>query len=356
MPTVCLNMIVKDESAVIERCLSSVIPLIDQWVIVDTGSSDNTPHLVQQTLEGIPGELHHRPWVNFGHNRTEALQLARGRADYLFFIDADERLEIDPAFRKAAISGPALSLEMLFAGTRYDRVALVSSDLPWRWEGVLHEYLDCGERVPQPRLHGLSIIVSSDGARSADPQKFQRDAALLEAALEDEPDNPRYMFYLAQSYRDAGELERAKACYARRAQLGGWDEEVWCSLHERALLAERTRESAGEVILHFLRAFENRPSRAESSCELSRVLGQQGLWGSAHIYAAIAADLPAPEDRLFVNDSYYTWRSCDQLALTSYYTDQKGQAARLWRDLLRNPALPAGERSRISTNLNWVSD
>jgi glycosyltransferase involved in cell wall biosynthesis len=68
-------MIVRDEALVIDRCLSSVAPFIDYWVIVDTGSTDNTPVLVEKTLAGIPGELHHRPWKNFGHNRTEALEL-----------------------------------------------------------------------------------------------------------------------------------------------------------------------------------------------------------------------------------------------------------------------------------------
>lgn len=349
-------MIVKDESAVIERCLSSVVPLIDHWVIVDTGSSDDTPQIIERALDGIPGQLHHCPWVDFGHNRTEALELAKGKADYLFFIDADEQLDIDPGFSKPSISGPALSVEMLFSDLRYDRVALVSNDLPWRWQGVLHEFLDCGESVLQPRLPGLRVIVSSDGARSADPEKYRRDAETLEQALKAEPDNPRYTFYLAQSYKDSGQLERAKESYAKRATLGGWDEEVWCSLHERALLAELTKEPPGDVILHFLRAFESRPSRAESSCELSRVLGNQGLWGSSHIYAAIAAGLALPDDRLFVKESYYRWRNRDQLALTSYYTGQKKQAARIWKEILRRPELPAEDRSRITTNLAWISE
>ena len=75
---VTLVMIVKDESRVIERCLASVLPVIDSWVIVDTGSTDDTKEKIKKFFDnvGIPGELHESKWVNFGTNRTEALELA----------------------------------------------------------------------------------------------------------------------------------------------------------------------------------------------------------------------------------------------------------------------------------------
>ena len=75
MSTVSLCMIVKDESQVIERCVRSVLPFIDSWTVVDTGSSDATPEIVKAVLSHLPGELHHRLWRNFAENRTEALAL-----------------------------------------------------------------------------------------------------------------------------------------------------------------------------------------------------------------------------------------------------------------------------------------
>ena len=85
-PTICLCMIVKNESQVIGRCLETVRDLIDYWVISDTGSSDNTRELIRAALDGIPGELHDEPWVNFGHNRTQNMQHARGKAGYLLLV------------------------------------------------------------------------------------------------------------------------------------------------------------------------------------------------------------------------------------------------------------------------------
>ena len=77
MPRICLNMIVKDEAPVIERCLRSVKPWIDHWVIVDTGSSDGTQAMIRKFMADLPGVLHERPWRDFAHNRNQAMALAR---------------------------------------------------------------------------------------------------------------------------------------------------------------------------------------------------------------------------------------------------------------------------------------
>ena len=81
--TVCLNMIVKNESAIIARCLESVIPFIDYWVIVDTGSTDGTQAIIKKFMSAkkIPGKLYEKPWVDFAHNRNEAMKFAKNRAN-----------------------------------------------------------------------------------------------------------------------------------------------------------------------------------------------------------------------------------------------------------------------------------
>src|SRR5207248_1832037 len=88
-PTLGLAMIVRDEAEVIERCIDSVREHIDYWVICDTGSVDGTQDVLRKALHDIPGELHEGEWVDFGHNRTELMKLARGKADYLLLLDAD---------------------------------------------------------------------------------------------------------------------------------------------------------------------------------------------------------------------------------------------------------------------------
>jgi glycosyltransferase involved in cell wall biosynthesis len=347
-------MIVRDESAVIERCLASVRPHVDRWVIVDTGSVDDTRDRIRRAMDGVPGDLFERPWRDFGHNRTEALELARDRADYLLFIDADELLAADAGASLRGLAGDAYSIEARYAELRYDRVSLVSTRLPWRWEGVLHEYLEAGRPVEQPRVPGFSIEVRSEGARSRDPRKFEKDAAVLEAALQREPSNARYAFYLAQSWRDAGQPAKAREWYEKRATMGGWDEEAWYSLYEIARLTERLGDEHGNVVAAYLRAYEARPRRAEPLVALARYLRLRSEFHGAYVFARAAAQLPLPGDRLFVDAEAYGWRRDDELALAGFYSGRAAEAAALWRTLLASSELPPAERPRIERNLQFT--
>src|ERR1700756_5080078 len=87
-PTICLSMIVRDEAHVVVETLDSVSGHIDYWVIVDTGSTDSTVETITSHMSelGIPGEMHERRWLDFGTNRTEALALCTGKADYIWVI------------------------------------------------------------------------------------------------------------------------------------------------------------------------------------------------------------------------------------------------------------------------------
>ncbi|HEX5958698.1 MAG TPA: glycosyltransferase, partial [Hyphomicrobiaceae bacterium] len=223
-PKICLNMIVKNEAHVIRRCLDSLRPVIDTWVIVDTGSSDGTQDIIRAHMKDVPGTLFERPWRNFGHNRTEALELARDTADYLLVFDADDVLTLPPGFAMPQLTRDAYALAMQLGTTAYWRTSLVSTRLAWRYVGVLHEYLDCGSPFNQERLAGPGIIAGIDGGRGRGldvAAKYARDARILEQALIDEPDNARYVFYLAQSYRDSGQLQKSLEAYQRRAAMGG---------------------------------------------------------------------------------------------------------------------------------------
>ena len=318
---ICLNMIVKNEAPVIRRCLDSVRPYIDRWVIVDTGSTDGTQDIIRAHLADIPGELHERPWRDFAHNRTEALELARGTADYLLFIDADEVLRGPDAFAWPALAADAYFLHAEYAGTVYSRCALVSTRLAWRWVGVLHEYLTSTPEAQKGHLDWPRIVVSHDGARARDPDTYRKDAEVLEKALRDEPDNARYAFYLAQTWRDAGEPLKARAAYRRRAAMPGWDEETFEALYEIGRMSEALRAPIGEIQAAFLAAYQFRPRRAEPLYQLARFHRERGEFALAYLFARQAAAIPRPADLLFVDDAAYLWRSLDELSVAASYVD-----------------------------------
>ena len=141
-PAICLNMIVKNEAHIVHEMLDSVAPYISSWVIVDTGSDDGTQDLIANHMArlGIPGELHERPWRNFGYNRTEALDLAKGHGDYIWVIDADDILVGTPDFTQ--LSADLYMLRRRIGTTICWRTQLFRDGLRWRWEGVIHETPD----------------------------------------------------------------------------------------------------------------------------------------------------------------------------------------------------------------------
>ena len=352
MSTVCLCMIVKNEAHIIRRCLDSVRPFIDHWLIVDTGSTDGTQNLIREHLRDLPGELFERPWKNFGHNRSEALELARDRADYFFVIDADEVLQLPPDYRRPPLHAESYTLDVEFGGINYGRVCLLRSQLPWRYVGVLHEYPDCGHPVERPLLAGPTVQVHTDGGRSQidTATKYARDAEVLEGALGDEPDNARYVFYLAQSYRDSGQPEKALAAYERRAAMGGWVEEAWYSLYAAARLAETLGHSPENVTYRYLQAYQCRPQRAEALCALARYQRLLGQYALGRLFAERAMNTPMTDDILFVNRADYLWSAADEYAVSSYWTGDCEDSRRVCESLLAGAHLPAAERQRVEDN------
>jgi glycosyltransferase involved in cell wall biosynthesis len=220
--TICLSMIVKNEAQVLARCFASLRRLIHYWVIVDTGSTDGTQDLIRTLMAGVPGELHERPWRDFGYNRSEALAVARPHCDYSLIIDADDVIEIPPGFQLPELSADSYSLDIRDTNISYRRTQIVRNALPWRYSGVLHEFLTCEDAKSSGHLP-IVMRRHHDGARRRNPETYVRDATILENALATEHDPfliSRYTFYLAQSYRDSGDKKRSLETYLRRADLG----------------------------------------------------------------------------------------------------------------------------------------
>jgi glycosyltransferase involved in cell wall biosynthesis len=358
--TVCLNMIVKNEAPVIRRCLDSVLPLIDSWVIVDTGSTDGTGDVIRDHLRHRPGELHERPWKHFAHNRSEALALARDRApraDYIMVIDADEVLEIAPDFVMPPLTADSYTVQVLYGGCTYLRRQLLRSVLPWRYEGVLHEYVTCEAARSEGHLSGLRTIPHHDGARARDPLTYRRDALLLEQALLEEPANTRYVFYLAQSYRDAGDYELATRHYKRRVEMGGWPEEIWYSQYQIAMLQERRDQPWPEVMDGYLAAWKMKPDRAGPLYRIGMHYQARGEYHLSHLFFARAITIPMPgHDRLFVEQALYDCQLPIEYAVACYYVGDHAAAIATNNRLLRSGRLPAHAIDQVVRNRRFSLD
>ena len=351
---ICLSMIVKNEAKVIERCLKSVLPFIDCWAIVDTGSTDGTQEIVKKLLGHLPGELNERKWQDFATNRNQALHLAKRFGDYALVIDADEELRVEGVFEILREAG--YYLDVIFGNAIYKRVAIVDLVEPWNWKGVLHEVLVHPTFQTTTSLPYASILVHTEGARSSQDQrtKFLKDSEVLLEELLKDPNNARYQFYYAQSLRDAGELKRAAKAYEKRVEMGGWGEERYIAQLERAKLLERLDEPFEGVVGAYLLAYEIRPGRAETMCELARYCRLQEKFELGYMFSWGVGTFAKTDDILFVDQSVYDWRLRDEMAINAYWTGRYAVCEGICASLLGHPRLPEAQRSRIQDNLNFA--
>lgn len=349
--TICLNMIVKDESKVIARCLASVKPIINYWVIVDTGSTDGTQEIIREYMADIPGELEERQWKNFEHNRNQALDLAKGKADYVLLIDADEILEFAPTFKMPLLEADSYNSIIRDAGSQYDRTLLIKNDLNWRWHGVLHEYLSSSQAKSSERLNDVKKISNREGARSADPKKYEKDAQILEAALKESPNNSRYVFYLAQSYRDAGNYTEALKNYQKRILMDGWDQEIYYSMLQIARMQEISGAAPEIFMKSYYDAYHYRPSRAEPLYYLAKYYRSKYNFASAYLLTSIGMAIPFPKDILFVDKWVYDYDMEFECSINAYWIGKYEECDRICRNLLTDSSLPQNVREAVERNL-----
>lgn len=351
-----LVMIVKNEEHVIERSLDSVLPYVDTWTIVDTGSTDSTMEKIRSVAakHGKEGVLHERPWVNFGHNRTELLELARLEgAAWFFMMDADDIFMCENSEKSGAkpfdqlftSTNDAYSLTFKRGSLTYRRPAIFNTK-PWVFKGALHEYAHLDNAVIGI-CEGAWVDARVEGARSMNPNKYRDDALALEAEFANSPDT-RTAFYAAQSWRDAGNAEKSTEWYLRRASMGGWKQEVYVSYLNLIRLTQ-------DIDLKFKYAWlalEACP-RLEAAHAVLEYLRQRNLWSSRayHLGLATATASAAKSkatDNLFMEDAYKFY---DEFSIHSFYTGHDDIA--ITNGMKAYFAAPLGERERILNNVKF---
>ena len=237
--TICLCMIVKNESKVIKDTLENLCRQIDfsYWAISDTGSSDTTKEIITDFFKSknIQGELVEHEWKDFGHNRTKALETAYNKSDYVLSFDADDRLIGE--FKLPNIMTCDRYNLLIGKDFSYIRPLLVNNRLRWKFVGVLHEYLECIDKEnAEQTIYGNYYVESNrSGYRSSNVNKYLDDAKVLEAAFEKEMEKfdkslaYRYAFYCAQSYRDCGLYDESIKWYEKVLTLNNWYQEKYYS-------------------------------------------------------------------------------------------------------------------------------
>lgn len=363
MTTICLNMIVKNESHIIEQTLENICQhlAISYWVIADTGSTDDTPERIRAFFakKGIAGELLHHTWQNFGHNRELALKACAQKADYVFVFDADDYIDGQfPALEKLTQDCYQFKMLSESGSQMFQRVLLFRNDYGFHWRGALHEFLTNQRGYRSEVLEGdYRVMARSRGARSHNPNKYRDDAKLLEQVIEQGQDPellPRYSFYCAQSYQSAGEKDLAIQWYKKRTTLSGWMQEVFISHTRLGLMYESLKRHA-DALMAWQAAVEVDPLRPEAWYHLARRHRWNKHYPLALCFAERAEQAIWPKHRvMFLNKDINTYWCYYEVCVSAFHLNQYAKSYRSFKALLRNA--PSKDIQRVIHHLPFYQD
>jgi tetratricopeptide (TPR) repeat protein len=240
-PTLSLCMIAKDEAGFLRQCLASVKGLVDEVVVGDTGSLDDTKAVATQAGAVVIDV----PWTgDFAKARNAVLERATG--DWILILDCDEVLakKDHAVVRKTIASNRAMGYRMttrnyVEAGNRVGwesclghyaeektylgwfpttKVRLFQNDAHIRFEGAVHELVEDTIKEMGGTIGDLTAPVHHYGYVEKDrPNELYAEAAIQKT--ETDPENPNAFYELALSLRDVDDLTGAKQAIERCIEL-----------------------------------------------------------------------------------------------------------------------------------------
>lgn len=310
MITVSLCMIVKNEEDIIGRCLDSVSGLVDEIIIMDTGSTDGTKAVAARYTK----KTFDFQWIeDFAAARNAAF--SKASMDYILWLDADDVLETEDREKFAALKeslDPAVDAVTMEYHLAFDEDGNVSFSLRrnrlvkrannFRWIGAVHEYLEVWGRT----FH--SDVAVTHKSRHSDSDS-DRNLKIYEKRLaRGEAFSPRDLYYFANELRDHRMYERAAAHYEQFLAGGkGWIEDNIASCGKLADCYHQLGDHERELDA-ILRSFRYGSPRAEFCCRLGYHYLQQRDFFSAIFWYRLASSLKKPQDYIgFYNSSFSTW-------------------------------------------------
>ena len=359
---VCLTMIVKNEEAVITRGFDSILPYITHYAICDTGSTDRTVEIIEKYMaeHHIIGKVFHHAWKNFGHNRTLSLEASREVCPdgWAWVLDADDTIEgeIPPGFLSAIpaeVNGISITIKQ--STCVYRRQQLFRNTVKWGYARALHEYpaLMEGEKTQQkiaelpPTIWNVSC---REGARNKDPLKYRKDVEALMSDLAKMPNDPRTLFYLANSWRDAGNKEKALKYYRKRVDVkGGWDQEKYVS-YVNMIAIETNFETKLELAW---KAYEMEPRRLDVPFYMMKeALHTKKKLHQIYAMASSITNREVLSEFLFVDSAIYDYQFDDCLAIVAFTCVHYPEAL-AYADRALNRA-PESEKPRINALISFM--
>ena len=302
-----LNMIVKNEAHIILEGLECIWPLIDTYVIVDTGSTDNTKEIIKTFFDKkkIKGFLFDSVWKDFGTNRSEALKLCDGKMDYAIVFDADDLISIPPnakEFLKLNLQNFNSALMRIYemnGSLKHRRLQIFKTGDGWKYKDVLHEFATNEKENNKVAVLPEEFFMTSRRLGNRD-RKLESDLKTLLEGLKNEPENERYILSIAQTYADMKKYDESIHYFKRRLEMNiPGSEEIHFISQYRMASCYAAKNNLVEAEYWANLAFQSRPSRSESLLFIAKCFRVSGEFYKAYQYILKGKDIPYPKNDLY---------------------------------------------------------
>lgn len=361
-PKICLTMMVKNDEAVISRCLQSVKNIIDCISICNVGSTDETISIIKSFMleQGLPGIIYNHKWKNGGYNRTLLAQTAQETIKnldlplnntYFLVLDPDDILQVTPSFKKGSLQANSYLLLERFSDFFYCqyRPHLLRANTLWKSNGVIHEYWSCHGSLPSEKLSSLKID------NLIDPEikeaKLEDNLGILTEAVKSQPNSAYYIFYLAQTNHALGRYNEAIRWYKESSEKEEDKEKAWFS---KFMIAECYEKMAqwDRALFWYLDTYQFNPNRAEPLQKISVYYRTRGQNDLAYIFAKHGSRIPFPTSSLIFPLSPLTnYHFDEELSVTAYYTRFKDEGFTASNDLILRKNVPDYLKANTHRNL-----
>ena len=366
MPKLILNTIVKNESHCILTMLESAIKISDAIVIADTGSTDGTQDLIRKFGEenNIPTYVFERPFDDFENSRNFGMQKARDVVKELgwnendcwtWWCDADETIIVDSKFDKNQFKNDLYMMNTFIGQMKYTRNTFARVSKPFKWYGPIHEFIICDDKnITSGLAENVHVDVKMIGAswQGNIPTKYLSHAHILEKYINENRQDPRWIFYTAQSYHDSASipdnreeneerLRRSLKYYRERVgRTDGYDEEIYYSQYRIGTIMRVIEEPWNLTHQECLKAYSMDPLRGESIKTIIDYYLQVGEWSLAYLYTKFAVENfhgknPYPTRLLFVDESLYNWKFLESHAAACFYTGKNSESKETYNKILQ---------------------
>lgn len=358
--TISMTTIVKNEDHVLGRCIDSIKNVVDEFVIVDTGSQDKTIELVEKKV----GKCYHTKWEgDYAKARNYGVKHCTG--DWILTLDADEHMTLESAknLKKILAETPDNIWEILVRVEDYTDSSMIPTYIVYGhrlfrnnkgilWGGKGHEALT----TPfNHRTQSSKIVIKHDKTPSAVSPIAPKANELAKVfvnnfldAIKKNPKDARSMFYLANTYMGKGNWQTAIDWYLKYLDVSGWPDERYQARYycARCYIHIEEFSLAREMMLN---AYEERADRNEGEIVLGEIAFKQNKYKQALVWFNLAKDKlehckehGLPDTLLFLEGKAYTYEPYDWLAIIYYKLGDKANAKKYTLKALE--ILPNNER------------